>query len=42
VPVDWLPELPAEGAENASLPRQLLPAAVRRLVPLYWHDLERE
>ncbi|MAL94674.1 MAG: hypothetical protein CME40_06335 [Haliea sp.] len=42
VPVDWLPEMPPEGADDASLPRQLLPAAVRRLVPLYWRDLERE
>lgn len=42
LPVDWLPEAPEAGADGPGLPRQLLPAPVRRLVPLYWRDLERE
>lgn len=42
VPADWLPREQSTGSEGSALPRQLLPLDMRRLVPLYWRDLDRE
>ena len=42
VPADWLPDQQPDDAGGPTLPRQLLPIPARRLLPLYWRDLDRE